>query len=155
MSKTSKYKLYIKAASKPRGISCLGPTSLHGSHCWNWAVTQNSSWQVTKKCKTHPCLAHARKNPTVWCYFISTPSYLACFGLEDIAALVCSQGSTLKKVWEFLEERQYAAWNGAQDHVKNLDADSVDPAHWRQELSQEGSLLKKTSSCCYRGWILD
>lgn len=84
-----------------------------GSHCGNWAVTQ-----------------------------------------DNIATRAFSQGFTLKKVWKISKGKGISAWDGAQDHVKNMDGDSVGSCPLEQDRRYHRKEVWKKKSCCYLGWIL-
>lgn len=95
------------------------------------------------------------RNPHLLAHFIS-PSLPPCLlWLSGHSNPEFQAGIRSKKVWEEPEGKGVsAAWNGAWDHVKELDGDWVGSCPLQQEEeSQEGSLLKKMSYC-YLGWIL-
>lgn len=87
-----------------------------GSHCGNWAVTQ-----------------------------------------DNIATRAFSQGFTLKKVWKISKGKGISAWDGAQDHVKNADGDSVgscpleqDRRYHRKEVWKKKILLLSGLNLSFR-----
>lgn len=95
------------------------------------------------------------RKPHLMEHLILLPCYLACFGWVHTATPNFRLGFTLRKVWEEPEGKGVsAAWNGAWDHVKELDGDSVGSCPLQQERrNHRKEVFWKKISYCNLGWI--